>query len=364
MKAVESWWTFPGFTVELVATGLHKPVNVVHVPRPNSGDDDAKLYVSELYGRIVAISNDCQVHTYAEGLLNYRPDFIFPGSGESGVTGLCIEPRSGDLFASMLYAADGKHKAKVVRFHSDDGLRATSQTTVVDDIPSVLGAHQVQAVTVGPDGKLYVNTGDGMVDPAVAQDDADLRGKILRYELDGTIPSDNPDPHGPVYAKGLRCPFGAAWRNDGSLYVTDNGPEDNDRICRVEPGGNYGWPDDLRTNALFWWQFTQAPTALAFMDGGQFPAAFDDHLFVCLAGPARYKWPSMKGKRIVKMQLNPDGPGVLSYDDFVVYMGEGMGMPVGLTFGPDGLYFTDLHGEGDIYGQRPGGNVLRVRPEG
>lgn len=360
MDAVDSWWVFPGFRIELVATGLHKPVNVAISHRPNG----PMLYVSELYGRIRYVTRDCQVGTFAEGLLNYEPDYVLPGSGESGVTGLCVDPASGDVLASMLYLDGGKPFSKVVRMSSADGLKADTMEVILDGIPSTFNAHQIQALTIGPDGKLYVNLGDGYHEPEAARRDDDLRGKVLRMNLDGSVPDDNPVDGSLVYAKGFRNPFGAAWRrSDRSLYISDNGRQSYDRIARVEPNGDYGWPPDMRRDSLFWWTFTQAPTALGFAEDGQFGERFNDHLFVALAGPARHKAPSMKGKKIVKLELGSEG--VLSYDDFVVYAGDGLAMPVGLAFGPDGMYFTDLHGEGDVYGKKPGGNVFRVvRSEG
>lgn len=357
----DSWWVFPGFRLELVATGLHKPTNIAPVRNPGRNDDDPILYVGLLYGEIKVITRDCRVRTYADGLLNYEPDYVLPGSGESGVTGIQVEPSSGDVFASMIYQDGGAFKGKVVRMKGR--LRAESSETVVEDLPSVRAAHQVQAITFGYDGKMYLNTGDGLTTPETAQDDKDPRGKVLRLNLDGSIPSDNPVDGSPVYAKGFRNPFGAAWRkSDRSLYISDNGPRTDDRIARVVPGGNYGWSPDMRRNSLFWWHFTQAPAALDFMQDGQFPDEFSDELFVAMAGPARYRSPAMKGKSVVKMHLNEEGNGITSYDDFLVYIGRGLGMPVGLAFGPDGLYFTDLHGEGDVYGQRPGGSVFRVEP--
>lgn len=361
MEPIDGWWVFPGFRIELISTGLHKPTNVAPVQDPGRNDDDPLLYVSMLYGEIKVITRDCQVHTYADGLLNYRPDYVLPGSGESGVTGIRVEPSSGDVFASMLYKDGNDFKGKIVRMKGK--LRAESVETVVDGIPSVLAAHQIQALTFGFDDKLYVTTGDGLTTPQTAQDDRDPRGKVLRFNLDGSVPGDNPSNGSPVYAKGFRNPFGAAWRkSDRSLYITDNGPRTDDRIARVVPGGNYGWSPDMRGGSLFWWHFTQAPTALDFMQGGQFPEEFHDELFVALAGPARYRSPIRKGKSVVKMRLNEDSTGVRSYDEFLAYIGPGLGMPVGLAFGPDGLYFTDLHGEGDIFGQRPGGSVYRVVP--
>lgn len=363
MEHSETWWVFPGFEIELVATGLALPVNLAFVPE-SSGESSAPLvYVTELYGQIKVITNDWTVHTYAEGLLNYEPDFKFPGTGESGVIGVCVEPSTGDVFASMVYDDAGATKSKVVRMSSaDGGLSAASARTVIDDIPAIRAAHQVQAVSIGFDGKLYVNLGDGMIDPNVAQDDSDLRGKILRLELDGSVPGDNPAPGSPVFAKGLRNPFGACWRRkDEALYVSDNGPTFDDRILRAEAGVNYGWPATLRANTIFWWGFTQAPTALAFAGGDEFPEDFRDDLFVALFGGAYVMGEAVKGKKIVKMTLNEDLSGVASYDSFIFYTGDGPASPCGLAFGPGGLYFTDLFGEPTDSPEAPAGNIYRIK---
>lgn len=353
---------FPGFEIELVASGFNLPVNLAFVPEPGEGPKAPLLYVAELYGSIKVVTNDWSVYTYVENLLNYEPDFRIPGSGESGLIGICFEPETGDLFVSMIYEDGQGIKARVVRTSSKDGLKMESSTTVIDDIPSVQAAHQIQAVSIGFDGRLYVNVGDGMLDPGVAQKDKDLRGKILRLELDGSIPEDNPDSQSYVYAKGFRNPFGAAWRkSDGSLYISDNGPEVDDRIARVEGGKNYGWPESMRRNSLFWWHFTQAPTAMDFMQNREFPGEFHDELFVALFGAAYVEGWSNKGKKIVKLRLSEDGKAVKSYDEFVTYIGKGLASPCGLAFGPGGLYFTDLHGEeGDL--KAPSGNIYRVKP--
>jgi len=240
-------------------------------------------------------------------------------------------------------------KNKVVRARSKGGLRADSLETIIDNIPSVHAAHQIQSVSIGFDGKLYINIGDGMGDPKVAQDEDDLRGKILRLNLDGTIPEDNPNLKSPIFAKGFRNPFGAFWRkSDKSLYITDNGPESDDRIAKIEAGKNYGWPKSMRQNSIFWWNFTQAPTALAFMQDDQFSSAYHDELFVALHGYAFREGRQVKGKKIVKIKMNNDDSGIKSYDEFITYIGQGPNSICGLAFGPGGLYFSDLHG-GNIY---------------
>lgn len=346
---IEDWWVFPGFALEKVAAGLELPVNITFVPNLGQKPQDPLLYISELYGQVKVITKDLMVHPYAIGLLNYEPDYKFPGTGESGVIGIAIEPKSGDLFLSMIYEDAGEIKSKVIRTSSHDGLKIESQTTIIDNIPSVHAAHQIQALTIGFDGKLYVNLGDGMMDSKVAQDDADLRGKILRMNFDGSIPADNPNPESLIYAKGFRNPFGAIWRkSDQSLYISDNGSVNDDRIAKVEPGQNYGWPQSMRQNSLFWWEFTQAPTAMAFMQDGQFPEQYNDELFISLFGTPMAKGKVIKGKKIVKLKINQDNSGVVSYDEFVKYTGVGPNSPCGLAFGPDGLYFTDLMG-GNLY---------------
>ncbi|MFA6492758.1 MAG: PQQ-dependent sugar dehydrogenase [Patescibacteria group bacterium] len=346
---IKDWWVFPGFELEKVATGLELPVNIAFVPGPGQNAQDPFLYVSQLYGQVKVITRDFTVHTYASDLLNFKPDYKFPGSGESGLIGIVVEPESGDLFLSMIYEDNGETKAKIIRTSSEDGLRMKSQVTVIDNIPSVHAAHQIQALSIGFDEKLYVNLGDGMIDSKVAQDDNDLRGKILRMNFDGSVPSDNPNPESLIYAKGFRNPFGATWRkSDQALYVSDNGPASNDRIAKVEPGKNYGWPESLRQNSLFWWNFTQAPTAIAFMQDSQFPEDYYDELFISLFGTPNAKGKVIKGKKIVKIKINEDNSGIVSYDEFVKYTGVGPNSPCGLAFGKDGLYFTDLF-SGSLY---------------
>ncbi|MGC9444997.1 MAG: PQQ-dependent sugar dehydrogenase [Candidatus Methanospirareceae archaeon] len=359
---LRNWWVYPGFELDIVATGLDLPVNIAFVPYPRDDPTAPLLYVTELYGQVKVLTNDLRVHTYAKGLLNFDPSHEFPGSGESGLTGICVEPETGDLFLSMIYLDEDAIKGKVVRTSSTDELTMNSMKVVVDDIPSTTRAHQIQAVTIGFDGKLYVNVADGG-EWEKAQDDNDLRGKILRMDQDGTIPWDNPNPQSYVYAKGFRNPFGAAWRkSDQSLYIAGNGPDVDDRIAKVRPFENYGWPGTMRKNSIFWWHHTQAPTALDFMQDGQFPPQFNDDLFVALFGAAYAKGKGEKGKKIVKLRINEDGTGIRSYDEFVVYQGREAASPCGLAFGPDGLYFTDLHGEKDGLSSVAGGTIYRVRP--
>ena len=357
----DNWCACTGFRVEEVTTGLDLPVNLAFVPKPAATPHAPHFYVTELSGSVKVVTQDWNVHTYADSLLNYAPYRETPASEDGGVTGICVEPGSGDLFISMLYDEAGTHHGKVVRAHSSDGLHVESLSTVLESIPVSGKFHQGLAVSLGPDGMLYVNVADGG-EAEAAQDMENFKGKILRLSRYGCVPPDNPWHGSPVYAYGFRNPPGAAWRRtDGSLYVCTKGPGRDDVVARVKPGRNHGWPMTMRQYSLFVWEQAQAPTALAFAQDGEFPVEYEGDLFVALFGDPYVRGRHDKGKKIVRLKLNEDGSGVHTYDEFVTYVGNGPASPCGLAFGPGGLYFTDFHGEqdGDYHGA---GSVYRVSP--
>src|SRR5262249_39913558 len=156
-------------------------------------------------------------------LLNFNPTGAFPGSGEQGLTGIAIDPATGDLFCGMLYDAAppiGPHYPKIVRFHSTDGGQTAATQTIIRDMVGETQAQypQTSNFSLGPDGQLYVHLGHGFT-PATAQNLDSYRGKILRMNLDGSAPSDNPfydaangiNARDYVFAYGFRNPFGGAW---------------------------------------------------------------------------------------------------------------------------------------------------------
>jgi hypothetical protein len=79
MGKVENWWVFPGFEIELMATGLNLPVNIAFVPNSGNNAKNPLLYVTELYGQVKAITNDWSIYTYTTNLLNYKSDYQIPG---------------------------------------------------------------------------------------------------------------------------------------------------------------------------------------------------------------------------------------------------------------------------------------------
>lgn len=360
----EHWQLPPGFTIEAVVSDLHLPVNIAFVPNAGPNPTDPYFYVTLLHGNIVMVQRNFEKKIYATGLLNYNPVGEFPGSGEMGVTGIAVDPVSGDVFAAMVYEDDGDWRNRIVRFHSTDGGHtAATQTTIMSGVAAAF-SHQIQALTIGPDGKLYANLGDGWV-PEAAPALNDRRGKILRLNLDGSFPGDNPFPNTPIYATGFRNPFGAAWREEDSrLYVSDNGPEDNDRLVKIIPGEDFGWgleSQDLTKGAIYLWNPTVAPVAIDFLKFTAFPPEYRGNLFAALSGPPYWQGPTERGKKIQRFRLDANGK-VLSDSLFLDYVGAGKATVIGVAFGPDGLYFTDLYGENgfDEFGQTHG-NVYRIR---
>lgn len=373
----------PGYKVEIVAGGFQLPVNIAFVPDPGPAPGDPLFYVSELYGTIKVVTRDGTVGDYATGLLNFDPSGEFPGSGEQGLAGIVVDPASGDLFASLLYdfaPPSGPHYPKVIRLHSDDGgLTAATQATIRDMVGESQGqSHFISNLTIGPDGKLYVHMGDGFT-ASTALNLNSYRGKVLRMNLNGLAPADNPFYNAAdgitardyVYAYGFRNPFGGAWRElDGMHYEVENGPDVNDRFAKVERGLSYGWNGSggsMTTRAIYNWNPPTAPVNIAFIqpgtwNGSGFPAGDMDHAFVTESGPTYAGGPQTNGKRISEFVLDAGGALVAGPAPFVEYDGAGRATACGLAAGPDGLYFSDLYL--DLGAATPvdrGANILRVK---
>jgi quinoprotein glucose dehydrogenase len=176
-------------------------------------------------------------------LVKHFPIVNITGHHETGLLGIALDPDFEDNHLICAYYTCGpshkEFKNKIVRINID---KNNEEETLLDKIPAGL-IHNGGIMAFGPDKTLFIGVGVNNEEKEKAQDLEFLGGKVLRINSDGTIPKDNPFPGSPVYSFGHRNVFGLAFHpQTGRLYISDVGPNDNDEINIIEPGGNYGWP--------------------------------------------------------------------------------------------------------------------------
>ena len=214
--------------VQILATNLEKPWAI--------GFADDKIFVTEKVGRVRVIESGILLD---DPLATLRTANVFDG----GLLGIAVHPafdRNHFIYVYYTYEKDGALWNKILRI-TESNNKLDAAKTIFDNIPGSVYSNG-GVIKFGPDGKLYVGTGS-VSDSHGPQDIQSLEGKILRLNDDGTIPDDNPFSNSPVFSFGHMNPKGLGWDNVGNLFVTEMGPSKNDEINLVQPGGNYGWPE-------------------------------------------------------------------------------------------------------------------------
>ncbi len=166
--------------------------------------------------------------------LGQVPD-VSPG-GEGGLLGLAV--RASEPSVLYAYATTARDNRVFAIPLSANGLG--TPRTVLDGIPK--GAiHNGGRIAFGPDGYLYVGTGEaGQRQPS--QDRSSLGGKILRITTDGSPAPGNPDPASPMWSLGHRNVQGFAWDSAGRMWASEFGQNTWDELNLIQRGSNYGWP--------------------------------------------------------------------------------------------------------------------------
>jgi glucose/arabinose dehydrogenase len=266
-------------------------------------------------------------------------DLVDP-AGEGGLLGVAVLGSSGSTVDLALYATT-----------ADDNrvLRGTLDGSTLGELrPIVTGIHKAGnhdggRLAVGPDGYLYVTTGDAGDRPS-AQDPDSLNGKILRVTFDGAPAPGNPFGDSPVWSLGHRNVQGLGWASDGRMFASEFGQDTWDELNAIVPGGNYGWPtvegssDDPAFVApvATWATDDASPSGLAVADDAVYLAA-------------------LRGQRLWRVPLTPDGVGTPQ-----ALLGE-YGRLRAVAVAPDGSLWVltnNTDGRGD---PRPGDDrILRV----
>ena len=269
--------------------------------------------------RFLVTERDGKIREFKDGQLTQGPLLVISDvshSGEEGLMGLVVDPnynKNHFVYASYAYNDGTSLFVKIVRL-LDAGSTITVDKILLDKIPAA-SFHAGSRLKIGPDGKLYITTGDAS-EKTLAQDPASLAGKILRINLDGTVPTGNPFPNSPVYSYGHRNPQGIDWNRETDLMIsTEHGPSlfdapaGGDEINVISAGKNYGWPlvshertatglESPRTT------FTPAvaPASALIYSGKLFPQ-FKGNLF----------FGGLRGEGLFRVELTETG-NVISYE--------------------------------------------------
>jgi aldose sugar dehydrogenase len=201
---------------------------------------DNRIFFTEKPGRLGMVHANGTLAS--EPVVNIHTEDI----GEAGLLGLALHPNFTQnhlMYVYHTYAKNGGLYNKVLML-TEKNNKIVNSKIILDGIPAS-DSNNGGRIKFGPDGKLYVSTGDSET-PELAQNTKSLAGKLLRLNDDGTIPEDNPIPESPVYSYGHRDIQGFAWHPiTKKLYASEHGPAGNDEVNIIEPGSNYGWPIEV-----------------------------------------------------------------------------------------------------------------------
>ena len=305
---------------EVVAEDLEVPWEVVVL-------DDNRYLVTERTGDLVVIENG------TTHVIESFDELDTPLLGEGGLLGIAVHPEFADNRYLYVYQTVDRESVEntVRRFEVDVEQRELrNETVIIDGIPSDR-IHNGGRIAFGPDGLLYVTTGDA-ANSTLAQDSESLAGAILRLNDDGSIPEDNPFDNA-VYSYGHRNPQGLAWDAEGRLWATEHGSNARDELNRIEPGRNYGWPTitgcethpEMASPVFHSSEYaTWAPAGAAAVDGSVFFAG-------------------LRGERLYEATTTGE-----AVNSFVAHFAGGFGRLRAVTLGPDGeyLYITTSNTDG------------------
>lgn len=276
----------------VIVSGLVNPWEIVYGP-------DNFIWFTEKAGKISRLNPETGQITSLLTISDVRVN------GEGGLLGMVLHPNfTTNPYVYVAYNYGTTYKGKVVRYTFTSGI-LTSPQILLDQIPAA-SIHNGCRLLINGD-KLFITTGDA-ADTSTPQNTNSLSGKVLRLNLDGTIPSDNPFPNNAVWSYGHRNPQGLVMAGT-KMLSSEHGPASDDEINVIEKGRNYGWPNITNNivEPLIKWTPTIAPSGLTYYNSDYIPQFKNSLLLVLL-----------KGSRLMQLQLDDTQAKITGTKDFYV----------------------------------------------
>jgi glucose/arabinose dehydrogenase len=306
-------------------------------------------------GRLFVCLQNGQLRVIKDGSLLPTPFLTLDvdPSGERGLLGVAFDPNfTANQFVYVYYTAKNPTHNRLSRFTANGDVAVGGSEFVVLDLDNLSGAtnHNGGAIHFGEDGKLYVAVGDN-ANSSNAQTLANLLGKVLRINADGTIPTDNPfflqatGKNRAIWALGLRNPFTFAFQPmTARMFINDVGQNTFEEINDGIAGSNYGWPNSEGPTSnpnhrgpIYHYGHGTGPFLGCAITGGafynpamsQFPAEYaGDYFFADFCGG----WIN---------RFDPSTGGVTTF-------ASGISLPVDLLVAPDGSLYYLARGAGGV----------------
>lgn len=346
--------------VETAATNLEVVWSIVFAP-------DGRMFFTERPGRVRVFEN---------GKLRAEPFFVVPDielSGESGLMGMTLHPdfaKNHFLYLAYAYQENGNQQVKVVRYR-ETGNTLTDAKIIIEKIPASR-FHAGTRLRFGPDGKLYITTGDA-TKQSLSQKLDSINGKTLRLNDDGTVPPDNPfvnqrGARPEIWTYGHRNAQGMDFQPEtGLMFQTEHGPTmidgvslfkrtGGDEVNIVERGKNYGWAEishlmrrEGMETPIAEYSPAVAPASGMFYRGSLFPEFKGNFFFGAL-----------KGQAIIRLVIN--GRKIVGQERLFE---KTYGRVREIAEAPDGsIYFSTSNRDGRGDPAKEDDRILRIVPIG
>lgn len=330
------------FRIETVVAGLSSPWALAFLP-------DGEILITEYVGAMRIVDARGALSQPLTGL----PEFSH--EGWAGLFDVVLDPdyeRNQLVYFSYTAKSGNSDSPNVPRVARG---RLERENLHLTDVEVIVDGDAWQELHFAPDGKLLVS-GTSVESDADAQDLSNTSGKVLRINLNGSTPADNPwtdkpNVRGEIFSYGHRDISGFATHpGTGDIWITEHGPRGGDEINIIHAGANYGWKvisyGTDYTGALigegqtsregmqqprYFWRPSIAPSGLSFYSGDMFPE-WRNSVFVT----------ALSGQHISRLEL--DGERVIAEERLLVERGQRIRE---LREGPDGALYVLTNEEGD-----------------